>query len=154
MTLDLVTLMDAAQSHALASGHFDRVNGHEPKNAPGNGLSYALWVEDIRPVPAQSGLNRTTVRLGLSARVYLPMVVEPQDRIDPTVLGATDALLRAYSRDFTLGGRVESVDLLGRHGEPLSGKAGYLTQDGTEYRVMVLTIPLIINDLWAQGDDA
>lgn len=150
MTLNLTTIMAAAQSHAAASGHFDRVNGHEPRNAPGKGLSVAFWLEDLRPVPAQSGLNATSVRIGLSARIYLPMVVEPQDGIDPAMLAAADALMRAYSADFDLGGLVESVDLLGRHGEPLAGKAGYLEQDGTEYRVFVITLPLVVNDLWPQ----
>jgi len=33
---------------------------------------------------------------------------------------------------------------------PLSALAGYLNQDGKLYRVMTVTLPIIINDIWAQ----
>lgn len=150
MALDIVTILDTVQDHALASGYFDAVNGHEPKSAPQNGLTAAVWVEQIGPARGGSGLAATSSRLALNVRLYTPMVQQPEDAIDPDLMTALDALLAAYSGDFTLGGIVREVDLLGAYGDPLSARAGYLTTSGAEYRVMTITLPLIVNDLWEQ----
>jgi hypothetical protein len=150
MALDISTILDAVQSHALASGYFDTVNGHEPKSAPGNGLSAAVWVEQIGPARGGSGLDATSTRLALFVRLYTPMVQQPEDAIDPNLMTAMDALMAAYSGDFTLGDLVREVDLLGIYGDPLSARAGYLTTSGQEFRVMTITLPLIVNDLWEQ----
>jgi len=151
LPFDAAAIFAAAADHAYASGLFDRVTGHEPKSAPGSGLTAAFWLADLRPVPAESGLSLTTYRLVLSIRIYNPMLQEPQDGIDPAILTATGALVIAYSGDFTLGGLVKSVDLLGRAGEPLAGRAGYIEQDKRLYRAVVITLPLILNDLAEQA---
>ncbi len=79
------------------------------------------------------------------------MMDEPQDDTDEKVLVATCALMALYSGDFELGGQVMEVDLEGAHGFPLAAKAGYLNQDGKLYRVMVIQIPLIVNDVFTQN---
>lgn len=150
MALDIRTILDAVESHALASGFFQAVNGHEPKSAPQNGLTCAVWVEQIGPARGGSGLASTSTRLALFVRLYTPMLSEPEDAIDPDLMTALDALLAAYSGDFELGGLIRQVDLLGTYGDPLGARAGYLTTSGAEYRVMTITLPLIVNDLWEQ----
>lgn len=150
MALDIRTILDAVESHALASGFFQAVNGHEPKSAPQNGLTCAVWVEQIGPARGGSGLASTSTRLALFVRLYTPMMSEPEDAIDPDMMTALDALLAAYSGDFELGGLIRQVDLLGAYGDPLSARAGYLTTSGAEYRVMTITLPLIVSDLWEQ----
>lgn len=144
-------LFDAARTHALTLGLFDRVNTHEPKNAPGRGLSASIWVQAIAPVARASGLAATSGRVELHVRVYSSMLAEPQDAIDPSILAAVSALIAEYSGAFTLGGIVRDVDLLGMHGTPLSAAAGYLNQDGKFFRVMVITLPIIISDIWGQA---
>lgn len=151
MALGTSAILAAAVSHAKASGRFERVITHEPKSAPGNGLTCAVWVQSLRPVPGASGLASTTARLELSVRVYTGMLAEAQDETDTQVLGAVDVLMAAYSGDFELGGLVREVDLLGAHGDPLSADAGYLEQDNRIYRVIVITLPLVISDLWSQS---
>lgn len=140
---------DAMVSHATASGHFQSVNQHEPKNSPGNGLRAALWAQTFRPA-RRSGLRSTSMRLEYRLRIYQNMLMEPQDAIDPTVLAAADAMFAAYSADFTLGGLIRQVDLLGSDGNPLSATAGYLAIDNKMNRVMDLTIPLVLNDVYDQ----
>lgn len=143
--------MTAVTDHALTLGLFERVNQHEPKNAPGRGLTAAVWVDDISPVRA-GGLDSTTVRFAVMVRLYSSMLMEPQDSIDPNLVEAVDQLIAAYSGDFELGGglNVRMVDLLGQFGVPLSAKAGYLEQDRKLFRVMTVTNPIIINDAWEQ----
>lgn len=149
MALNAGAILDAVVSHALASGQFERVNQHEPKNAPGNGLTAAVWVETIAPVRS-SGLAATSAVVTLNVRLYVSMLAEPQDAIDPNIVAAVDALMTAYSGDFELGGLVQAVDLLGMAGVPMSARAGYLDQDGKLFRVMTITLPLIVNDVWEQ----
>jgi len=149
--VDIIGITDALISHALASGMFSNVSGFEPKSAPGTGLTAALWLDSLTPIPAASGLSATAARLTFRLRIYTSMLSEPQDAIDPEVLTATQVLIVAYSGDFTLGGLVRNVDLLGAHGQSLSAQAGYLNQDGRLMRVMDLTIPLVINDIATQA---
>lgn len=149
--LDIQGILAAIESHASASGLFEAVNGNEPFNPPATGgLTCAVWVNDIAPVGAASGLIATTGRLEFNVRLYTSAVQQPLDAIDPALVAAVDALLTAYSGDFQLGGEVKEIDLLGSHGTPLRAQAGYLAMAGTTYRVMTITLPVIVNDLWAQ----
>lgn len=151
MALDITTILNRVQDHALASGWFTAVNGREPLSPPDtSGLTAAVWVQDIGPARGGSSIVTTSVRLGLMVRLYAGLYTEPGDAIDPRMMQALDALLRSYSGDFELDGTVRDVDLLGQYGDPLGAKAGYMLQGGTEYRVMDITLPLIINDLWEQ----
>lgn len=149
-TIDATGVLGAVASHALATGRFERVNQHEPKNAPGKGLTVAVWANNVAPAAVASGLDATTAYIEFNIRIYTDMLMEPQDAIDPRVLEAVDALLTAYSGDFTLGGRVRNVDLLGAHGPGLRAQAGYLDINKTMYRVMTITLPIIVNDAWEQ----
>ena len=143
-------LFSALESHLLTLGLFDRVAMHEPKNAPGNGLTAALWVQDMRPAKS-TGLAETDGVITFNVRIYKPMLASPQNQIDPDILAAATTLLAEYSGNFTLGGSVLAIDLLGWNGSPLSAQAGYLNQDSKVFRVMVVTLPVIIEDVWGQA---
>lgn len=151
MALNSTTIIDAVRSHAASLGQFRRLTAHEPKNAPGNGLTWAVWSDKIQPV-LSSGLNITSVRMVLMIRIYQPMLAEPQDEIDPRILEAVDALMGAYCNDFTLGGLIRHVDIFGAEaGQGLQATAGYLNQDHKLYRVVTIQLPLVINDVWEQN---
>lgn len=147
MALNITGILDAVVSHAMASGHFERVNQHEPENPPGYGLTCAVWADRVTSVRS-SGLDSVSTLLVFNVRIYGSMQSGPADAIDPNMLTAVDALCAAYSGDFTLGDRVRQVDLLGAHGQPLDIRAGYLSQDGILQRVMTISLPVIVNDLW------
>lgn len=151
MALDSSGLSSRIVSHAKALGRFTQVLDHEPVSAPGSGLTYAVWLTDLGPVPAGSGLAATTARVEFTGRVFLPADTEPKGAVETGVLGAVDAVCGAYSSDFTLGGTVRKVDLLGAYGPPLRARFGYLPLGSTTYRIATLTIPLIINDAWGQA---
>lgn len=138
-------------SHAQGLGLFTQVLGHEPVSAPGSGLIYAMWVTDVMPIPARSGLDSVSVRLELNGRVFMPADSEPQDGVDVSMLDAVDGLMNAYSGDFELGGTVANVDLLGMHGGSLRARFGFTRFDSTTYRVATLTVPLIINNVWTEA---
>lgn len=152
MSLPALAILQAVESHALAAGRFDRVNRHEPKKAPGKGMHAAIWVDRIAPYRGSSGLVSTSVVVVLNVRIYTSMLREPQDEIDPEIVDAVDALMTAYSADFDLGvAQVRNVDLLGASGFSLSAQAGYLNQDSRLFRVVTITLPVIVNDVWGQA---
>jgi hypothetical protein len=146
---DIQGLFDKIQSHALATGLFESVNTHEPKRPLTTGIYAAVWCEAVRPL-ASSGLGSTSGLIEFRIRIYSGMLQEPQDAIDPNVLKAVDTLLSKYSGDFSLGDSVRCIDLLGQSGTALSANAGYVLLSQTLYRVMDITLPVIVNDLWDQ----
>jgi hypothetical protein len=146
------SVFDKVVSYALASGRFDQVNQHEPKNAPGNGVYCSVWVQTITPYK-RSGLAATTGVLLLNSRIYTSFTQQPFDMIDPNITSAVCDLMGALSGDFDFGqiANVQMVDLLGASGMKMQAQAGYVEIDKHVYRVMTLAIPIIINDMFAQA---
>lgn len=152
MSLNLLGIQGALVDHALSLGLFATVHTHEPKSGPvGGDLVAAIWTQAIGPLPAASGLAATTTRVEFTLRIYQGFVSEPQDAIDAKVIAAVDALIDAYTGDFTLSDLVRGIDCLGSYGTPLRAQAGYVNQDGGMYRVYDVTIPCIVNDLYDQA---
>ena len=153
MTFDPVAvqnLVASVESIAMQTSAFRSVNFHEPKSAPGTGIRLAIWANSIEPIGLASGLASTSGYVVCWARAYGNMLAKPEDEIDPNMLTAMTQLIGAYSADFTLGGTSRNIDVLGMYGQKLGAIAGYLTLDGHVYRIMTLTIPCIIDDLWSQ----
>ena len=148
--MDFTTLLNGLVSHAQATGGFAETNGHQPPTITAAGITCGIWVQDMRPVPALSGLNKTSIEALFNVRLYSSAVQQPYDAIDPAMMNATNTLLAAYSGDFQLGGVVMEVDLLGAYGPSMSATAGYMTNDGVTLRVMTINLPLLVTDLWAQ----
>ncbi len=149
MALNSSFLINALASHASATGLFDVVNGHEPKNAPTSHLACAIWIQDYKP--ASSGLASTSMRLTFNVRLYSSMLQEPQDMIDPDLMDAVDVLLADYIGNLTMGGLLREVDVRGIDGNPITAQAGYLQQDNKIFRVMTIFVPLVINDVYTEA---
>lgn len=147
----IAAVIDKVSSYALATGRFTNVNGHEPKNAPGVDISCSVWVQQVSPVTS-SGLAATSGVLLLNARIYQNFKSQPFDAIDPAVLSAATDLMGAYTGDFDFGNvaNVRNVDLFGANGTPLRVQAGYVEIDRNVYRVMTITVPIVINDMFLQ----
>jgi hypothetical protein len=148
--IGITDVLDQTTSLLRSSGVFQTVNRHEPKATPGPAHA-ACWVQTVVPLPEASGLDATTGRVEVRIRVYSSMLTEPQDEIDPEITYKTDLVMELFTRDFTLNGTIRNVDLLGAHGVPLSAQAGYLDIQGRLFRIMDITVPYIINDIWTQG---
>lgn len=148
MSLGTAVILDKVVSHAMQIGVFEKVNTHEYKSAPGKGLYCEIWAETI--APASSGLAATSAILTLNVRIRSDMIQEPQDAIDPNIIDAVDLLMDAYTGDFDLGGTTRNIDLLAGATPGLRADAGYLNQDSKIFRIMTITLPIIINDVWNQ----
>lgn len=154
--LETGPINDALISHAQRLGIFDSVNGHEPRRAPGNGLTWSLWIQTVRPFAPRSGLAVTSLALIYNSRLQLPIPADADslDAMDPLLSDAAIAVMASLSADFTLDGLVDgNLDLMGATGVQfgLGAEAGYLEHDSTLFRVMTLTIPIVINDVLTQA---
>ncbi|MGA5116852.1 hypothetical protein [Streptomyces pseudogriseolus] len=147
MALGIADVLSRVASHAQATGLFDTVMTHEPKNAP-TGSSVAVWVRSIEPIRMRSGLDKVSVLVRINIRLYANMLQEPQDDIDRDLVMALDALLTAYSGEFELGDQNRTIDVLGAAGFPMGAEAAYVQHDTTLFRVFVITLPILINDVW------
>ncbi|UOZ10544.1 hypothetical protein [Amycolatopsis sp. WQ 127309] len=145
MSIGINELLNELVSHALTLGVFEKVNTHEYKSAPGKGLFCEIWSENV--VPARSGLASTSITITFSVRLRVDMITEPQDEIDPRILDGVDQLMTAYSGDFELGGNARNVEL----NTGARADAGYLNQDSSIYRIMTITLPVTVNDVWEQA---
>lgn len=148
--MNFQALIDALVSHAQATGLFETTNGHQPDSIPATGITCGIWVQEIRPVAALSGLAATSVSVILNVRLYTSAVQQPLDAIDPQMVGAVSTLCAAYTADFELGGLAFDIDLLGAYGTSMSVVAGYIQQSGVTLRVMTITLPLVLDDVWTQ----
>ncbi len=132
-------------------GYFANVDMHEPKSAPTGDLTVGVFVQQMVPVPAASSLVSTAFRIEYIARIFKPFKAAPEGLIDINIGMAAAAIIGAFSGDFDLTGTVRNVELLGATGAALGGRAGYQTIDGTSYRTMDITVPVIVSDAFTQG---
>jgi hypothetical protein len=150
MALDITGILNAMVSHALSIGYFDQVNQHESKQSAFDGLTCQIWIEQINPVRT-SGLSTTSIRIQFEVRLYNGTMSQPYDDTDSDLAEALDALMRDYIGDFTLGGLVRHVDVFGAYGPGVSVRTGFMNQDGKEFRVFSVNVPVIVDDLWDQA---
>lgn len=143
-------LFSAVQSQIQTLGMFQTVNTHEPKSAPQTQLHCSIWVESISPIGRASGLSSTSGVVTFSVRMYKNMLSKPEDEIDPALTTALTTVLNAFSGAFTLGGTVRDIDLLGMYGRAMEAQAGYVSVDNKMFRQFTVTLPVVVNDLWAQ----
>ena len=150
MSIGIRSLMDALSSLVAATGRFDRVTGHEPRSAPGLGITAAVFPSGGQPVPA-SGLDSTSVRVVLTTRLYHPAMELP-DEIDPNMIDAADDVMASLAGDVDLGSRVRMVDIKGAHGTPMTWATGFVEMpSGGLYRALDIQVPLIVNDVWEES---
>lgn len=150
MSLDVSGIYAQVVSHAKRLGVFQHVLTHEPKGAPPSGLTCCIWLKSLETVGEVSGLASTSVRLELSLRLYENFKAQPEDEIDKRLLDATSKLMDAYNGDFQLGDEAMEIDIFGAYGDKLASQGGYIELGGSMYRVVEITLPIIIPDVYQQ----
>jgi hypothetical protein len=146
---DFVSIFAALVTHAQELGIFETVYQGEPKSAPTNGLTLALYVggatdQGFSLVSQRSGLATVSKRIVLTARIHFPMLHEPISDIETTVLSATEQYVDSLLSDFMLGHTVDFLDMFGAYGTGVAGLPGYITIDSKLFRVMSITLPVIL----------
>ena len=138
-------LFTAIQSYAQELGIFEGVNLHEPWNAPGNRLFCSINLGTVRPVMS-SGLAAVSGQVTLVIRIWSSALQKPLDGIDPEILSATCSLMGAIAGGFTLGNTVRDADIM-----VMSAQPAYVDFEGKPFRVIEISLPIIINDMFAES---
>lgn len=150
MALDIDVHLNQLRSHAARLGVFEHVIGHPPLNSPPTGIWVAFEFAGFKPSKS-SGLAATSGLVTFTADIGRNVATEPQDDIEIEITKATSLLIAAYSGDFDLGGNVRCVDLLGQESGGLTADPSYAKHDdGPVFRLVTVTIPLIVNDVFSQ----
>ena len=141
----VTALMSALRSHAQSTGLFADVVAHEPASVPQQGVTCAIWFGAIAPDGAASGLGAVSGTVSFLVQVAASLQQRPLDDVEDRVVSAASGLLAAYSGALTLGGSVRNVDLM-----RLRAQGGYFDQDSAKFRAVNITLPIVVNDLWAE----
>lgn len=149
--LDINTILDKVKSHAQSLGVFGSVNTYEPTTPAGNDVDCSIWLDEIIPV-STSGLASTSVCITFTVAIYANMLAEPYEETDGKLIRALDALMTAYNGDFTLDGTIRNVDVFGRDTQGLRVQAEYFKPDDILFRVLTISLPLVVNDVWEQDE--
>jgi hypothetical protein len=150
VTIDVNGALVKLRDHARNLGVFEVARLTEFKQAPPNGLCFALWVQRLGSAPAGSGLAATTALMRCTARIYLPLSYRPEGDIEIKVAGAADGYLGRINGDLTLGGTVRNIDVLAEMAEQPEWEFGHVNIDNKLFRVADLPIGVIFNDAWEQ----
>lgn len=145
-------ILDKARAVKLFPGG---ITGAEADNPPGKGAAVALILGPLTPAPRASGLAETSVRLEFTIRVTMPRTQKTPEEVDRALLYACVTLMAAFSGDFALTnvpvGLVRNIDLLGAYGQPMGMRPGWMPQGEVNYRMADITLPVILNDTFAQA---
>ena len=142
---DAKALFSAIRSMAKKLGVLSTVIGHDPENAPPQGVACSIMLGTVKPV-LTSGCAAVSCQVTLMVHVWDFAQKRPLDELDPEVLAATCALMGAFAGGFTLGGTVREVELFSMDATP-----GYVNFEGKEYRTMQISVPIVINDMFAES---
>jgi hypothetical protein len=135
---------------AIKTVTFEVARIGEFKQAPPNGLCFAVWVQRLGSAPEGSGLASTTALMRCTARLYMPLTHKPEEDVELKPAAAADGYLARLNGDLTLGGTVRNVDVLSEMAEPLEWDFGHANIDNKLFRIADLPIGVIFNDAWEQ----
>jgi len=150
MASQIGTTLSNLVSALKALGIFSSVATVEPKGAPGKGLTAAIFFASAAPAAGASSLKRASGLYVFTVRVYTDMLAEPTASIDPELVAAVDKVIDALAGDFDLGATVRNVDFFGAQGTPLRAEAGYIEAGGKMFRIVDVTLPLVVNDAFSE----
>lgn len=151
MALDTAGILNKMVTHIKTTGRIKNVVKHDPlSNVPFGTVS--VIIRRIFPTPETSSLRKTGVAIVFSIAIYANDMAEPRDGAETELLNIFDSIMALFNRDFKLGGAIHSIDFFGRSGVSVDANMGRIEIDKKLYRVLDITLPVLIFDTWTQGE--
>lgn len=150
MALNTVNLLTKLGSYVKRTGRAKRVVLYDPMSQVPPG-TISISIRSVRAFNQISALNKTGVCIVFSIVLYIDSKAEPKDGQELELMGVFDLLMQSFNEKFTLEGAVHSIDIFGRAGTPLGADFGRVEIDKVIYRVMDITLPLLVTNVWTQG---
>ena len=151
-TFNAQAIQDYMTAHATATGLFSAVSASEQVGPPETGIAANVWLDNLRPVPAQGGLNVITLRVDWNVEMARNALAAPPHpgATDPLLMAAAVALLTEYCGDLRptdgAGGFIGELDPLGIGGDRFTIDGGFRPVGDRYLRTLVLKIGIEISD--------
>lgn len=136
--------LKAVQNYLAASGWVRTAQVGEPKSPPGEGVTAAVFMSNWSV--AQLTLSTTIEVHTVTLRFYRNMLQTPTEDIEFELARILSEVTSDLLGEFDLGATIRNVDAGGQYGQGLSARWGYVDVGGTLYRLVDLTLPLIVDD--------
>ena len=147
MAFDIKNTLHAVETYVQNLGLFSTVQIGEPKQAVGQGLHAAIYMQSVSIIMIYVG-GETRESHIVQLRVYKDMLAEntdPQNNLESELASVVSKLMENLLGDTDLESSIMSIDAGGMDGGSMTATYGYLTLGGVMYRVVNINIPLIVN---------
>ena len=143
MAFDITSTLRKVESFLAGSGYFTDTGIGEPASPPDQ-LAAFLWMTSVSTpeVPLDGGDVQIQV---VTLRIYQPAFESPPEDIEIELSNTLSQLLSDILGDADLGASIRHVDAGGIYGNNLSAEWGHLDQNGRIYRIVDLTLPLVVD---------
>jgi hypothetical protein len=147
MAFDISDTLHAVETYVQKLGLFNSVRIGEPKDALAQGFHAAIWMESVSiNMVYVGGDTRETHTVTL--RIYKDMFADetdPQQNLEIDMAVTTSKLMDNLLGDTDLESTVMSIDAAGMDGTSTDRNFGYTNLSGTLYRIVDITLPIIVN---------
>tara|TARA_R110000751_G_scaffold260263_2_gene359590 strand:- start:212 stop:685 length:474 start_codon:yes stop_codon:yes gene_type:complete len=147
MAFDIGNTLHAIETYILKLGLFQAVIIGEPKSPPGQGFYAAIWMQSVAISMIYAGGDTRESHV-VTLRVYRDMLAEnsePALNLESEMASLLSKLMESLLGDTDLESTVMSIDAAGMDGSPMSAAFGYVDIGGTMYRIVDISIPMIVN---------
>lgn len=143
MPFNIKGSLEAIQSALLKGGYFKGgVTIGEPKSPLSSRFTAAIFMDSVSiPGTVLAALEEVHV---VTLRVYDDMLREPTSDIELELSLVLSDLMNDLAGDFSLGDTIRAIDVAGMYGTPMGARWGYLEMSGKMYRIVDVTLPLIV----------
>jgi hypothetical protein len=147
MAFDIASTLHAMETYVQKLGLFQTVQIGEPKQSLSQGLHAAIYMQSVGINLVYAG-GDTRENHVVTLRVYQDMLAErsdPQLNLESDMASVLSKVMEGMLGDTDLESTVMSIDAAGIDGASMSANFGYTDVGGSMYRVIDVTVPLIVN---------
>ncbi len=145
MVFNVRDTMVAIQGHLQSQGWVTSVIQGEPDNPPPHeGVHAAIFMDST--VITGVKLSGTIEQQNIVVRLYQAEAERPVERRESQLDGAYSYLEKRLLQDLDLGGTVRNVQPV-----QLESDWGYLDQAGTQFRIVEVVVPVVVDDSATQA---
>jgi hypothetical protein len=125
--------------------YFSTVEIGEPKSPPADQYASAyIWMDSVTTV--QASLNGSIEVYLTTVRLMTGLFEEPIELIETQTAEAYSKASEALFANFSLDNKIRNIDAAGQYGASYGGTWGHLDLGGNLYRIVDITLPLIVDD--------
>ena len=144
VAFNIKSSLQAISSYIQASGYVQKSTIGEPESPPTERLAASVYMGNTAIVSLT--LNTTIEVHTVIVRFYMDMLREPTEQIEFKLAEVVSGIFNDLLGEYDLGATIRNIDAAGSHGTSLGAVWGYTDVGGKMFRVVDLSIPLLVDD--------